>query len=94
MPEAWVDPDNDPRGTVNLWSPWLEAHFSGARAAVPVSFIGISPHCGAGRHRLSADAYRGDMTDRFTTLTVLEIVLGGFCVWRQYSPVSRRAGAY
>jgi putative transposase len=31
------------------------------------AFSGISPHFRPGRHRLSAQEYRRDMTDRFTT---------------------------
>jgi putative transposase len=31
------------------------------------AFSGISPHFRPGRHRLSAEEYRRDMTDRFTT---------------------------
>jgi putative transposase len=31
------------------------------------AFSGISPHFRPGRHRLSADEYRHEMTDRFTT---------------------------
>ena len=31
------------------------------------AFTGISPHFRPGRHRLSAEEYRREMTDRFTT---------------------------
>ena len=31
------------------------------------AFTGISPHFRPGRHRLSAEEYRHEMTDRFTT---------------------------
>jgi putative transposase len=31
------------------------------------AFSGISPHVRPGRHRLSAQEYRREMTDRFTT---------------------------
>ena len=31
------------------------------------AFSGISPHFRPGRHRLSAEEYRHEMTDRFTT---------------------------
>jgi putative transposase len=33
------------------------------------AFTGISPHFRPGRHRLSAEEYRREMTDRFTTWT-------------------------
>ena len=33
------------------------------------AFSGISPHFRPGRHRLSAEEYRREMTDRFTTWT-------------------------
>ena len=31
------------------------------------AFTGISPHFRPGRHRLSTEEYRREMTDRFTT---------------------------
>jgi putative transposase len=45
--------------------------FTSARHAQRIlsAFTGISPHFRPGRHRLSAEEYRREMTDRFTTWT-------------------------
>jgi hypothetical protein len=67
VPEAWVDPDNDPRALSTFCSPWLALASAGHAQRFLSAFIGISPHLRPGRHRLSADAHRGEMTDRFTT---------------------------